>query len=651
MLKLNSGQRRASKLLALPQRHTCFVGGSRSGKTTLFVNAVLVRALRAPRSRHGIFRQRANAARTSISLDTLPKVVRLRFGDVEVETHKQEGYFTLPNQSEIWVDGLDDAERVDKILGREYVTMFFNECSQIPYQTILTALTRLAQVVEAPDGAKLSQRAYYDLNPVGRGHWTNTMFGDRRDPVTRQPLADPDDYARAFLNPRENEENLTPEYIRSLENLPERQRKRFYEGVYVDEYEGALWTYEGLERGRVEELPENQRRRVVVAVDPSGAASPEDETRDEIGIVVAALGQDGHGYVLDDRSLRDSPSAWARQALTAYHEYGADCIVAEQNFGGEMVRSVIRAADPQVSVRLVTASRGKAVRAEPVSALYGEAPEFKNIRIHHVGRFSRLEDQMVSFTSGGYRGEGSPDRVDACIAEGSLVETERGQISIEKLGVKDRVLTRKGLRRVLVVRQTSTSAKVMRLITDLGDLVATPDHLIWVEGRGFVRLDTLVCGNTVMFCDTMTAWRKNLPNVLGCVEEKERRPVYDLMIEDEHEFFADGVLVHNCVWAITELMLSSSAEAWISYFSKLSDQARADSEKEKPDRLVPEKLEAPESSVADAYNRVVRRETRNEVVCAWCGEELGSSRTVAGTDQYHEACYLAMMRAGRKQDA
>ncbi len=520
MLKLNPGQRRASKLLSAPQRHTCFVGGSRSGKTTLLVNAVLIRALRAPRSRHGIFRQRANAVKTSIALDTLPKVARLRFPGLELEPHKQEGYFTLPNQSEIWIDGLDDAERVDKILGREYATMFFNECSQIPYQTILTALTRLAQVAEVDGGGRLSQRAYYDLNPVGRSHWTNTLFGDRRDPATRQPLRNPDDYARIFLNPRENEENLTAEYVQSLADLPERQRKRFYEGVYVDEFEGALWTYEGLERGRVDELPEDQRRRVVVGVDPSGAGSSEDVTRDEIGIVVVALGQDGHGYVLADRTLLDGPAAWGRAAVTAYHEFGADCIVAEENFGGAMVKSVIKTADPQVSVRLVHASRGKAVRAEPVSALYGEPPEFKNIRVHHVGRHGRLEDEQVAFTSGGYRGEDSPNRVDAL------------------------------------------------------------------------------------------------------------------------------------VWAITELMLSSSAEAWISYLSKMTDQARAESEKPKTDRPVEEKLEEPKSSVADAYNRVVRREMRDEVLCAWCGEELaGSSRTVSGPDQYHEACYPAALRAGKKQDA
>ena len=112
-------------------------------------------------------------------------------------------------------------------------------------------------------------------------------------------------------------------------------------------------------------------RRVVVAVDPSGASSRDDERGDEIGIVVAARGADGDAYVLADRSLRDAPAVWGRVAVQAYHDFDADRIVAEENFGGEMVRFVIRAADPNLPVQMISASRGKVLRAEPVSALYG----------------------------------------------------------------------------------------------------------------------------------------------------------------------------------------------------------------------------------------------------------------------------------------
>jgi phage terminase large subunit-like protein len=397
-------QSEAEQLLCGPQRHTLLVGGARSGKTSLIVRSIAYRAICAEGSRHAILRFRANAVRPSIAQDTLPKIFRLCFPNEPLKRHRTEGYFSLENESEIWLAGLDDQERVEKILGKEYATIFLNECSQIPYASVLVALTRLAQVVDG-----LPQAAYYDLNPANKGHWTNILFGEKRDPVSRQPLADPENYAWMFLNPRDNEINLSKEYLLSLERLPERQRKRFYEGVYVDDLDGALFSYELIARNRVPEFPLARCRRVVVAVDPSGAAGREDETADEIGIVVAARGDDGHAYVLADRSLRDAPAAWGRAVVTAFHEFKADRIVAEENFGGEMVRFVIRAADANAPVQVISASRGKALRAEPVSALYAQG------LVHHVGRFAVLEDQLCAFTTAGYRGEGSPDHADALV--------------------------------------------------------------------------------------------------------------------------------------------------------------------------------------------------------------------------------------------
>ncbi len=205
-----------------------------------------------------------------------------------------------------------------------------------------------------------------------------------------QPLADPENYARAFLNPPDNAHTLAAEFLESLAHLPERQRRRFFEGVYVDELEGALWNYELIESCRCEpaDIPEENRASVVLALDPSGAAGRDDLSADEIGLVVAARGLDGDCYILADLSCRESPAVWGRRAVTAFHEYRADCVVAESNFGGEMVRATIHAADPNVPVRLVTASRGKAVRAEPISVRYAQR------QVHHAGRFAKLEDQL-----------------------------------------------------------------------------------------------------------------------------------------------------------------------------------------------------------------------------------------------------------------
>jgi phage terminase large subunit-like protein len=154
--------------------------------------------------------------------------------------------------------------------------------------------------------------------------------------------------------------------------------------------------------------------RIVVGVDP---AISNTSTSDETGIVVVGKGADGHGYVLDDSSLRASPHDWATAAVAAYHRFSADRIVAESNQGGDMVEAVIRTVDPNVPVKLVHASRGKKARAEPVSALYETDPP----RVHHVGFFGQLEDQLCEWTGDG----DSPDRLDALVW--ALTETMLGQ--------------------------------------------------------------------------------------------------------------------------------------------------------------------------------------------------------------------------------
>ncbi len=406
MVTFSPGQEAARRLLEGPQRYTCLAGGTRSGKTFLIVRAIITRALKAEGSRHAILRFRANAARASIALDSLPQVARQCFPGASLRERRQDGYFELANGSRIWVGGLDDKDRVEKILGLEYSTVFLNEASQIPYSSALIAFTRLAQ--SAP---RIGQRAFVDLNPVGKTHWTNQLFGEKRDPISRQLLKDPENYRRAFLNPPDNEANLSPEFLASLASLPEKQRKRFLEGVYVDEVDGALWTYAMIDENRcaAEDIAVNKRAAVVVAVDPSGAAGRDDLGSDEIGIIVAARGVDGDAYILDDLSCREAPAVWGRRAVVAFHQCQADCIVAESNFGGEMVRATIQAADRNVPVRLVAASRGKAVRAEPISVRYAQG------QVHHAGRFAKLEDQLCAFSSAGYIGSGSPDHADAAI--------------------------------------------------------------------------------------------------------------------------------------------------------------------------------------------------------------------------------------------
>ncbi|MFT4151349.1 MAG: terminase family protein [Paracoccaceae bacterium] len=182
------------------------------------------------------------------------------------------------------------------------------------------------------------------------------------------------------------------------------------DGQMLEDAEGALWSSAGLAASRVDAAP--GLSRVVVAVDPPATGH---EGSDECGIVVVGAVTEGppqtwRAFVLEDASVRGvSPEGWARAAVAAMERHGADRLVAEANMGGEMVAAVIRQVDPLVPLRLVRASRGKAVRAEPVAALYEQG------RVRHLPGLASLEDQMCRMTAQGFQGKGSPDRADALV--------------------------------------------------------------------------------------------------------------------------------------------------------------------------------------------------------------------------------------------
>jgi hypothetical protein len=373
------------------------------------VRAVILRALKEPKSRHAIFRYRFNAIKASVIYDTLPKVFELCFPGVweHCDLNKTDWFLKLPNGSEIWFCGLDDKERTEKILGLEFATLYFNECSQIPFTSITLAKTRLAQKTKS-----LRLKAYYDFNPPSKKHWTYRQFVEKLDPDTGKPDKFPDNYRLHLINPADNRENLDPAYLGMLDSLPERARNRFLLGRFADDTEGALWTDEVIAQnrrlGRLEEhIPD--WLRVVVAVDPSGCAGEQDTRSDEIGITVCALGTDGHGYLLEDLSGHYGPNEWGRIVADAYVRHSADRVVAERNYGGAMVEAVVRAANPAVPYREVTATRGKVVRAEPIASLYEQG------KIHHIGYFPEIEDQLCGMTTAGYAGLKSPDRADSLV--------------------------------------------------------------------------------------------------------------------------------------------------------------------------------------------------------------------------------------------
>lgn len=404
---LSPKQIAANRLLGSAAKHVMLFGGSRSGKTFLIMRAIVTRAL-AHVSRHAILRYRFNHLKASIIADTLPKMLDLCFPGVaqHCKMDKQDWFYHLPNGSQLWFGGLDDKERTEKILGQEYATVFLNECSQVPWTSRNIAMTRLAQ------NTPLRLKAFYDCNPPADSHWTCRLFVAKQDPDRREPLKEPDLFAALRINPIDNLSNLSPDYLRDMEALPERMRRRFLLGEFQAALDNALWSLESLDKGRNLDgkLPDMQR--IVIGVDPSGCSGPEDKRSDEVGIVVCGLGTDGRGYVLEDLSGRFGPggeSGWGRIVASAFDRHDADAVVAEINYGGAMVAEVMRAARPRTPFREVHASRGKAVRAEPVALLFDQG------KVSLVGHFPELEDQLCGFSTAGYIGDRSPDRADAMV--------------------------------------------------------------------------------------------------------------------------------------------------------------------------------------------------------------------------------------------
>jgi len=228
------------------------------------------------------------------------------------------------------------------------------------------------------------------------------------NPLTRRIITDP----RTFITRGSTFDNAANLAASALETLRAKYdgtrlgRQELYAEL-LDDVPGALWTRGAIEKSRWDPArPPPLMSRIVIGVDPSGS---DGETGDSQGIIAAGVDRSGHGYVLEDGTMRGSPDEWAKRVARLFDEHEADAIIAERNFGGEMVRKVIQSQRRNLPVKLVTASRGKVVRAEPVAALYEQG------KVSHMKPMPELEDQMVNMTGDGFVGMGSPDRVDALV--------------------------------------------------------------------------------------------------------------------------------------------------------------------------------------------------------------------------------------------
>ena len=368
-----------------PMRYKGAYGGRGSAKSHFFAELAIELCLRKPGARIVCVREVQKALKESVKLLLEDKARSL---GVDSRFNLLSDRIDTPGDGVILFQGMADhtAESIKSLEGFD-----------------------VAYVEEAQT---LTQRSLEFLRPTIRTPGSEIWFS-----WNPRSASDPVDAFLRGLNPPGDAVVVETSYLRNpffpdvLENerlYDEQHNRDRYGHVWLGHYEpqaiGAIWDRLTFHNGRVEEPPEMSR--IVVSVDP---AISSEEGSNEHGIVVAGIGSDGRGYVLDDVTCKGGPTQWAERAIAAYDRHDADAIVIEINQGGDMVRHTLKTVQPNLKIIEVRATRGKHVRAEPIAALY------KLGKVSHAGAFPELEDQLCLFTAGGYEGDGSPDRADALV--------------------------------------------------------------------------------------------------------------------------------------------------------------------------------------------------------------------------------------------
>lgn len=398
-------------------------GPSRSGKSAILTALIVNRALAYPGTKHAAFRLTLRSCNRNLFNETFPEVMAMLYpGYLErADVRKVENLVEFHNGSKLIFEGLDPS-RLDKVLGAQYATAWINECNEIKDYEVLNQLaSRMAdtaqlvqngQPVFYPDGRPVMSRALmlFDCNPSLKSDWDHRAFIQHTNPLTGNPFKErvANQWKSIFLPAYANKANLTDDYLEDLADQyegSESSTARFLEGRWRDDNPNALFRRSMFEFREVEK---NELVRIVVGVDPAGTSG---NGSDMTGIVVVGLGWDGNAYVLQDGSIKGTPEQWAAQVANLYDRWDADLIVAEKNYGGEMVEHTIRTARRNLPVKMVNATRSKIIRAEPVQMLYLQKKVFHN-GDGDQNSLKFLEEQMCDYKPETRK---SPDRMDALV--------------------------------------------------------------------------------------------------------------------------------------------------------------------------------------------------------------------------------------------
>uniref|UniRef100_A0A6M3L7B9 Putative terminase n=1 Tax=viral metagenome TaxID=1070528 RepID=A0A6M3L7B9_9ZZZZ len=386
--------------LCIPTRYCILTGGRGSGKSFALATG-LAAAIQDPGYTVLYTRWTMASARDSIIPEFREKIERLGIrGTTEgvADIHHVGG-------SRILFRGIKTSQgtQTAKLKSLQGVNVWvLDEAEEMPSEAVFDVIDLSIRDSRRPCHVILS------LNPALRTHWIYRRWfaGSSVQPGTCGVDLDRG-VTYIHTDYRDNIRNLPADFVKIASECKAGNSLRYQHvwlGQWVDQREGALWTWESVNDSRkgLDEVPD--MARVIVAVDP---AVTNRATSDETGIIVAGKGIDGRFYILADESGRIPPLDWAQRAVDAYHKHRADGIVAEVNQGGDLVENTIRQVDRKVPYTAVRASRGKVTRAEPIAALYAQG------RVSHVGTFRDLEAEMMTYC--GYDSDASPNRIDACV--------------------------------------------------------------------------------------------------------------------------------------------------------------------------------------------------------------------------------------------
>ena len=369
---------------------SALIGGSASGKSVLAVHCLITRALLYPNSTHLIVRRYQTSIRRSIWMQTIPFIIKQYGIKDKVKCDKTQMIVSFSNGSKVMCVGIDNELSMDKLLGIECSTIFIDECTEVSYDQYQLLVSRMREKICKQN------RILLCCNPTSKKSWIYKFFCEHKDPKSGESI--PINPFVIQMNPIDNKDNISEDYIKQLEQLSSRQRMRFLNGEWLSDVEGALFKFEDIEKNRKEE---KEYERIIIGVDP---AVTNNENSDETGIIVAGMKND-HYYVLRDESGKLSPSEVVNKIVALTRLYKADKIIVETNQGGDWLLDSISHKDPHAPLEGKHQKVGKLIRAEPVAFLYEKG------LVHHIKQFIELEDQLISWAGKG----DSPDRLDAMV--------------------------------------------------------------------------------------------------------------------------------------------------------------------------------------------------------------------------------------------